>query len=377
MLRAPVGGLFRHVVDLAGGQAARGHRVGLIVDASTGGSRAEQVLADLAPRMGLGVSRVPMSRQIGWSDASAVAHVTQRAAAVGADVLHGHGAKGGAYARLAGAGTAIRVYTPHGGSLHYGWGSPTGFLYLMLERLLIRRTDLFLFESAYGHEVFRAKVGQPGLLSRVVHNGVALPEFEPVRPKDDAADIVFVGELRVLKGVDLLIQAIAALTRQGRRLSAVIVGEGPDRAAFEALVRTQGLESQIGFVGAMPARVAFALGRLLVVPSRAESLPYIVLEAAAADVPLITTQVGGIAEIFGPDVAALVEPGDAAALARATGASLSDTSAQRELAARLRERVRAGFSTETMTDAVLSAYRTALVERLRYRPRVALPASRG
>ena len=128
MLRAPVGGLFRHVADLASGQAARGHQVGLVVDASTGGPRAEQILRDLSPRMALGISRVPMRRQIGPSDVAAVAHVTRRAAAVGADVVHGHGAKGGAYARLARGGAAIRVYTPHGGSLHYDWRSPSGFL---------------------------------------------------------------------------------------------------------------------------------------------------------------------------------------------------------------------------------------------------------
>ena len=89
-----------------------------------------------------------------------------------ADVVHGHGAKGGAYARLARAARAIRVYTPHGGSLHYRWSSPAGFLYLALERVLMRRTDLFLFESAYGRDVFRAKIGEPGALVRVVHNGV-------------------------------------------------------------------------------------------------------------------------------------------------------------------------------------------------------------
>ena len=67
---------------------------------------------------------------------------------------------------------AIRVYTPHGGSLHYRWGSPAGFLYLTLERVLMRRTDLFLFESRYGRDAFRAKIGDPRALARVVHNGV-------------------------------------------------------------------------------------------------------------------------------------------------------------------------------------------------------------
>src|SRR5690242_7923277 len=196
VLRAPVGGLFRHVVDLAGAQAARGHRVGMVVDGTTGGARAQAVLADLAPTLALGISRLPMSRQIGLSDIAAVAHVGRRAAEVSADVLHGHGAKGGAYARLARGSEAIRAYTPHGGSLHYRWGTPAGFLYLSLERLMLRRTDLFLFESTYGRGVFEAKLGQPGERARVVHNGVTPAELEPIVPDPQASDVVFVGELR-------------------------------------------------------------------------------------------------------------------------------------------------------------------------------------
>ena len=59
---------------------------------------------------------------------------------------------------------------------------------------------------------------------------------------------------------------------------------------------------------AMPARQAIALGRIMVVPSRAESLPYVVLEAAAAGMPLIATGVGGIPEIYGPLSDTLVPP---------------------------------------------------------------------
>jgi glycosyltransferase involved in cell wall biosynthesis len=320
-------------------------------------------LAALSPRLALGVTRVPMSRQIGLDDVAAIAHVARRAADAAVDVLHGHGAKGGAYARLASSARAIRAYTPHGGSLHYRWRSPTGLVYLTLERLLIARTDLFLFESAYGRDVFRQKLGDPGKSARVVHNGVTQAEFEPIVTDPLAADLVFVGELRVLKGVDVLIQAIALLEQDGLSLSATIVGDGPDRAAFEAQVQTQGLADSVRFVGAQPARSAFACGRLLVIPSRAESLPYIVLEAAAAGVPLITTSVGGIPEIFGPDAADLVPSGDPQALARAIGLALGDLAGKGAAGARLQARVRENFSTQAMTDAVLAAYGEASARR--------------
>ena len=226
VLRAPVGGLFRHVADPARGQSARGHRVGLIADSTTGGSDAEATLSALSTGLVLGVTPIPMSRHLSSADIAAVAHVTRRAAAAAADVIHGHGAKGGAYARLAGNKNAIRVYTPHGGSLHYGWTSPLGFFYLAAERVLMQRTDLFLFlfESAYGRDAFKAKVGRPSALVRIVHNGVSKPDFEPIATASEASDLLFIGELRILKGVDVLIEAIALLAQNGCAVTASIVG---------------------------------------------------------------------------------------------------------------------------------------------------------
>jgi glycosyltransferase involved in cell wall biosynthesis len=363
VLRAPVGGLFRHVLDLARGQIARGHRVGLIADALSGGAQAQAELARLAPALALGLARVAMSRHAGLRDLAACAHVTDRIRQSGADVVHGHGAKGGAYARLAGNDRVLRVYTPHGGSLHYGWRSPAGLIYLATERMLMRRTDLVLFESAYGRDAFRAKIGDCSARARVVHNGVTAGEFVPVDVEREAADLLFVGELRKLKGVDVLIKAAAQLAREGSTISATIVGEGSDRAAFAAEVAALGLGPTVRFAGAKPARAAFALGRLLVVPSRAESLPYIVLEAAAAGMPMIATNVGGIPEIFGPDAGRLAAPDDAAALARAIAAALRDPHACQEVARRLQARVRTLFSADAMTDGVLAAYAEALAQR--------------
>jgi glycosyltransferase involved in cell wall biosynthesis len=360
VLRAPVGGLFRHVVDLARGQAARGHRVGIVADAATGGEQAHTRLAQLAPVLAFGITRVPMSRHLGARDVTALLHVRRRAAEIGAHVIHGHGAKGGAYARLADTPGAICVYTPHGGSLHYSWRSPAGMLYLNAERALMRRTDLFLFESNYGRDAFLAKVGQPRALMRVVHNGVRPEEFAAVSAHSEATDLVFVGELRALKGIDLLIEAVALLAREGKKVTLTIAGDGPDRDQLGARVAREGLAEAIRFVGSMPAREAFALGRLLVVCSRAESLPYIVIEGAAAGMPMLATRVGGIPEIFGPFASALLPPGDAKALAPAIRHALDNFRAAAAAAQSLRSWVHASFSDEIMTRSILAAYAEAL-----------------
>jgi glycosyltransferase involved in cell wall biosynthesis len=368
VFRAPVGGLFRHVLDLTREQIARGHRVGLIADLNTGGENAEKVLSGLAPSLALGLSRFPMRRHVNPGDFVALAHVMRRAAQAQADVLHGHGAKGGAYARLAfGQKRVVRAYTPHGGSLLFGHDSLAGKFYLATERLLMLRGDLFLFESGYSEAIFRRKIGNPRGLVRIVHNGVSRGEFEPIATKPDATDLVFMGELRPVKGIDVLIDAIALLHRNGRAVTATLVGSGPDRDARVAQVERLGLSADIRFEPAMPGHKALTLGRIMVVPSRAESLPYVVLETAAGGKPLITTRVGGIPEIYGPMSDQLVPPEDAPALAQAIADALDDPTATAETARLLRAQVATSFSVETMVDGVLAGYQAAL-ELLQKKP---------
>ncbi len=361
VLRAPVGGLFRHVLDLAQGQAARGHRIG-IVAAAGGGPQSDASFAAVTDALALGVTRVAMARQPGLGDLAAIRSVARSIGATQPDVVHGHGAKGGAYVRMAAAMGAIRVYTPHGGSLHYGRHSARGIVYGTAERLLMARTDLLLFESAYARDAYQTAIGHPRCVVRVVPNGVSAAEFDPVTAGPQATDLVAIGELRHIKGMDVLIDALALLAAGGRMATATIVGEGPDAGALRALAGQRGLGSAVRFAGYLPARTAFALGHLLIVPSRAESLPYIVLEAAAAGVPMLATGVGGIPEVFDRGVR-LLPAGDAAELARAIAAALDNPSATANAAERLRTRVRAHFSQDSMVDGVLAAYGDALAAK--------------
>jgi len=94
----------------------------------------------------------------------------------------------------------------------------------------------------------------------------------------------------------------------------------------------------------------------MAVPSRSESLPYIVLEAAGAGLPLTATRVGGIPEIFGAGSSRLVPPEDAPALAAALAAMLDNPTESRAAAEALRSRVHAQFSVDSMVDQVLEAY---------------------
>lgn len=364
--RAPVGGIFRHVLDVASGQAARGHQVGIVCDRSTGGARAEEALAAIAPQMKLGISRIAIHREVSPTDLAGFFRVSRRLAQLQADVLHGHGAKGGAFVRLMSAPAAIRVYTPHGGSLHYGRHTSRGMVYGAMERFLSRRTELFLFESAFARNTYDAMVGAPPGIVRVVPNGISAAEMAAIAPKPDAANIVTVGEFRHIKGTDVLIDAVAELHRSGRRVSLAIAGDGEQGAALRAQVARLGLTDFVRFLGHTPARHAFAQGRLLVVPSRADSLPYVVIEAAGAAIPMIASSVGGIPEILGPD-GIMFPPENSAKLAQVIAHALDDPAGMRLGADRLRERVRKLFSQDAMVEGVLAAYGEAIKAKFKMR----------
>ncbi len=361
--RTPVGGIFRHILDVAAGQAARGHQVGLVCDSTTGGARADAALAAIAPQMKLGITRFAMQRELGPADAMGFIHVSRHLAALRPDVLHGHGAKGGAFVRLNAARTAIRVYTPHGGSLHYGRHTLRGTVYGTIERFLSRRTELFLFESAFARNAYEAIVGKPRGVVHVVFNGISTAEMAPVEPNPDAADIVSVGEFRHIKGTDVLFDAVAELHRSGRRVTLAAAGDGEEGPALREQVTRLGLTDSIRFLGHTPARQAFGHGRLLVMPSRADSLPYVAIEAGGAGIPIIASGVGGIPEVLGSD-GSMVPPENPGALAQAIKAALDDPERVKAAAAHLRDRIGRLFSQDAMVEGVLAGYREAIGAKL-------------
>ena len=186
VFRAPLGGLFRHVVDLAAEQAARGHDVGLFYDSVFKGDNVTAALARIGSGLRLGVHGCPIQRNPHPSDIPALVKFAAVLRRLKPDIVHGHGSKGGLYARLPGFFSGlrgpVRAYTPHGGSFNYQPGTALHRLYMGTERLLSLTTDVFLFESAYIAGRYDAFVGGERGVRRVVANGIGPAEFVAVTP---------------------------------------------------------------------------------------------------------------------------------------------------------------------------------------------------
>ncbi|RWX75791.1 glycosyltransferase family 1 protein [Neorhizobium lilium] len=364
--RSPVGGIFRHVRDLVEEHRAAGHEVGILCDSSTGGEHEERLFDQIRPQLSLGLTRFPMHRSISPGDLTALYRSYKHIRSLQPDVLHGHGAKGGAVARLIGSVLRVnryrvaRFYSPHGGTLHFNRASLSGQVVLRLERMQERFADAIVFVCDYERRTYAEKVGAPRTVTQVIYNGIKDAEFEPIALAPDAADFLYIGMLRDLKGPDVFIDAFALAERAiGRPLSALMVGDGPDRDRYVEMMAERGLGRRIRMMPAMPARTGFAMAENVVVPSRAEAMPYIVLEALAAGKAVIASRVGGIPEVLGESSAGLAMPGNAGDLARIMIEALT-TARWREINMPKPDAFRSVFSASVMARSMLDLYQNVL-----------------
>ena len=184
---------------------------------------------------------------------------------------------------------------------------------------------------------------------RVVHCGIdparyaAAPGHDPV--------LLFVGRLAGVKGVPLLLEALAALAPAHPALRLRLIGDGPDRAALEARAIRLGLADRVEFLGyRSQSEVADALAgaQIFVLPSFAEGVPVVLMEAMAAGLPVVTTQIAGIPELVDSGISGLlVPPGEAAPLARALDTLLTDPARRHAMGQAGRARVSADFNIAT------------------------------
>lgn len=357
--RSPVGGIFRHVRDLLSKQAEAGHEIGIICDSTTGGEYEDKLFEDIRPLLSLGLHRIPMARSIAPRDFTALLKTRSLIKSMTPDVVHSHSAKGGVYGRM-GAWLADKniktFYCPHGGAMHYDAASLKGKVFFFAERFLERKTTSLIFVSDYERNAYHQKVGAPRCPEAIVYNGISPEEFTPVPLKSDASDFLYIGMKRDLKGPDIFLDALKiARDTSGKNLTAWFVGDGPDEAKYDEQIKRLQLQECVNVSNAMPARDAFALADIVVVPSRAESLPYLVLEAVAAHKPMVAVNVGGIPEIFSGQKERLVPTENAKAMAQAM-LELHENNQRHVQAAEMSRVLQEKFSLEAMANSVEKLY---------------------
>jgi len=242
-------------------------------------------------------------------------------------VVHGHGAKGGLYARAAGWLTGIpSVYTPHGGSMHSMFNRLTEYLYISVEKLLAKKTSFLVFESKYSLNRYREKVGDSNIPCVVNYSGVDIEQEKtpdinaketwPGNPSSPVIGVI--GALRKEKGQITAIRALEKLYNSGIKARLLIVGDGRDREGLEKQTKLLNLNDLVEFVGEVE-NVAQVLGRMdiVVISSYFESFGYVAIEAMANKIPVIASNVGGLKEIIRENETGwLVEPGDPDQLAK-------------------------------------------------------------
>jgi glycosyltransferase involved in cell wall biosynthesis len=240
------------------------------------------------------------------------------------DIVHAHAPELGAAMALPARVLRIpRVLTLHGTSIRLESVGPKA----KLERLLVRLGDyhrLFTVDPA----VLPALDGLARTPPLFVPNGVTVeahPAWKGPRPD---AHLLFVGRLDPVKSVDILLTAMALARSRGCTAVLDIVGAGPLEPDLEQLASDLGLDGCVTFQGALPhAEVIerMAGASALVLPSRYEGFPLVLLEAWAVGLPVVVTAVGAVPHVCrdGQD-ALVVEPGNPTALAEAVGTLAAD-----------------------------------------------------
>jgi glycosyltransferase involved in cell wall biosynthesis len=357
---ADVGGLERVVEGLATGQRRRGHDV--VVAAIVHG-RAPKALLDRLAAAGVAAQRIEVPERAYRRERRLVRELC---AALRPDVAHLHGLRvdilHGGVVRSAGIPTVSTAHGRTGGSVKW--------------RLFERAHDVAL--SRAGRTIAVSRALADSLVARgvprervVLVPNAWVPAAAPI-PRGDASrelglepgafHVAWIGRLSVEKGCDTLLRALAEPGVAG--IVAHIVGDGPERERLGALAARLGITGAVRWHGLVPD-AARRLGAFdaLVLSSRTEGTPMVLLEAMAAGTPVVATAVGGVPDMIDDRDALLVAPDDPPAIARALRAVRDDPASAAVRAMSARDRIERQFRAEAWLAAHDRVYASLLAPR--------------
>jgi glycosyltransferase involved in cell wall biosynthesis len=381
VMEATIGGTRRHLVDVASGQ----HRAGLDVAVAVSTLRDPDFPRDLEllEALGVRVHRLPMVREVApFTDLRHERALRELLRTERPDVVHTHSSKAGVLGRRAALATRIgaRVHTPHTYSFLFGalFSPAKRLLFKAIERHYSAHTQRVVAVSASEGETIRASGVVDPAKVRVVPNGVDPARIEGAAALDVRSlgldpgrpVVVVIGLVYAAKGQDLAIDAIARPGLEDVQLLVVGPGEPAELDALRARAAALGVGARVVCTG--PRRdvpSVLAAATCLLLPSRWEGMPYVVLEAMAARLPVVATPVDGARDLVRDGVTGALAAGIdvesiAAALRRVVHAAPAERAA---FGARGRARLDEGFTVERMVTALGAVYDEAVAEAARER----------
>jgi glycosyltransferase involved in cell wall biosynthesis len=341
----------------------------------------EESLAELAEEEGATMRHLPELQQPvqPLRDGQALAKLARLVRDFRPHLVHTHTAKAGFLGRQAGLAVRPRpalVHTYHGHVLEGYFGAPKSRLYLEMERALARVSDCLIGVSqATVDDLVRLGVAPPSKF-RVLPLGLDLDRLAqlpgelraPSRAElgidEDEVLLVFVGRVVPIKRLDLLLRALAGAREADPRLRLAVVGDGGERPQLERQAAELGIAADVLFLGyRRELRPIFAAADLAVLSSDNEGTPVSLIEAAAAGLPAVSTDVGGVREVVGEDTGILVPRDDPAALAAAIAELAADPDRRNRCGEAARQHAINSYGAKRLLSDVDALYRELIATR--------------
>jgi colanic acid/amylovoran biosynthesis glycosyltransferase len=202
----------------------------------------------------------------------------------------------------------------------------------------------------------------------IVHCGIDLNRYQPVSDQSGQKRLLYVGRLSAAKGVPILLQAIAAVAERHSDLQLTIVGDGPDRQSLEHQASELGIRDRLKFVGYQSQDAVCGYLQacdVFVLPSFAEGLPVVLMEAMATGIPVVTTAIAAISELVEDGINGyLVPPGAIEPLAQRLDQLLSNAQLRQNFGKAGRTKVEQSFNLHHEVDTLKQIMGVALAKSL-------------
>ena len=363
-------GVPRHVLEMAAGLDSDRFDVEVLAGK---GEENEGSLLEEARQRGITATYIPsLVRPIRpRSEASAYRAIARKIRGGRYHVVHTHISKAGILGRWAAARarTPLIVHTYHGRVEEVHDSTLRGRVLLGCERAAARRTDSIVAVSTSTAELCLEKgIGTADQYS-VIHNGIDPARFTgdigrldlPAQLQGKAI-IGAIASLTSEKGIDVLLAAIPSLLREHPELHLVILGDGELRQPLHDLAGRLGLTDRVWFMGNVAdVRPWVKVFQVMVIPSRREGLPTVLLEAMALGCPVVASAVGGIPELLlHGTTGLLVPPDDVEALTESTAALLTDGNRRSAFAVAALGRIRDDFTLDQSIAKLEQLYESQL-----------------